>query len=116
MPSVGTSDNNRVSDNYRRLGDIYVEEEDNPKLSYNQVQELVRRRTVNRHVLAGLHTAAVDVIGEDDGVFTGIVGDEIYDRNTYEDEFYDDDGAGSLRAFRLLVGGGVLLLLLLVRH
>ncbi|CAL8138553.1 unnamed protein product [Orchesella dallaii] len=55
IPAFGQADHNRASDNFRLMKQIYVEEEHDPNLPYEQRQNLVKKRTVDRHILEGIH-------------------------------------------------------------
>ncbi|CAL8143318.1 unnamed protein product [Orchesella dallaii] len=55
IPAFGQADHNRASDNFRLMKQIYVEEEHDPNLAYEQRQNLVKKRTVDRHILEGIH-------------------------------------------------------------
>ncbi|CAL8127579.1 unnamed protein product [Orchesella dallaii] len=57
IPAFGMVDHNRASENFRMMTQIYVEEENDPNLAYNERKRLIEKRTIERHILEGIHVA-----------------------------------------------------------
>jgi len=95
-------DSNYAHDNFRQPSDIWVEKENNPKLTHEEIQVMKRKRTVDRYLLVGTH----DVSESGMEVEEGVVGEEIY--------FMHTDQSSSLQSFGTVFYLGVLSMLNIV--
>lgn len=93
IPAYGINDNNYAHDNFRDPSDIWVQQENDPKRTYEEIQAMKRRRTVDRYILVGTHDVTKDGKEKEEGV----VGEEIY--------FLNVDQSPSLRSWSTLYLG-----------